>query len=97
MRRAERTKMAAIRFPESVVRDLERHVRRGKRGDFIVKATQRALLELKQTLALKEYRGTLSAEDYPEFRTPQDTREWVNKVCSESDKRLERRRGHNIG
>lgn len=46
-------------------------------------ATGRALLELKQA------RGVLSGEDYPEFRTPQDTKDWVNELRRESDRRLE--------
>lgn len=59
MKRAERTELAAIRLPESILRDLVST--RGKRSDFIVRATERALLELKEARALKRLLRVLNS------------------------------------
>lgn len=84
----EKTKLTAVRFPESLLRELNRVVGRGRRSEFIVRATEKALLQLKQARALREYRGIFSAEDYPEFATPEKTRAWVDRLRREADERV---------
>ena len=84
----EKTKLTAVRFPESLLRELNRIVGHGRRREFIVRATERALLQLKQARALRECRGVLSAEDYPEFATPENTKAWVERLRREADERV---------
>lgn len=61
----EKTRLKAIRFPEYLIRVLNKYVRRGKQSDFIIKATEEALLRLKQAKALKECRGILNPDEVP--------------------------------
>ncbi len=90
MKAAERTKLMPIRLPERVLRELKEHVKRGKRSEFVVKATEKALLELKQAKALKEGRGIFTADRYPEFATSEATRAWVEAIRREADERMKR-------
>lgn len=84
-----KTRLKAIRFPESIIRDLNKYVGRGKQSEFITNATKKALLQLKQAEALEKARGIFSDREYPEFRTPADTRAWVQKLRQEADERLQ--------
>ncbi|MGB9887497.1 MAG: hypothetical protein ACPLRW_10940 [Moorellales bacterium] len=84
----EKTKLTAVRFPESLLRELNRAVGRGRRSEFIVRATEQALLRLKQGRALREYRGIFRAEEYPEFDNPDKTRAWVENLRREADERM---------
>lgn len=84
----KQSELTAIRFPESLLRDLNRCVDRGSRNDFAVTATERALLQLKQARALKECRGIFSDENYPEFATPEKTRAWAERLRRETDERM---------
>jgi len=90
LKSAEKTKLMPIRLPERVLRELKEHVKRGKRSEFVVKATEKALTELKQAKALKEYRGIFTAGQYPEFATPDATRAWVEAIRKEADERMKR-------
>lgn len=87
---AEKTRLKAVRFPEHLLRDLNKHVRRGKQSDFIVKATEEALLWLKQAKALKECRGVFAPDDYPEFRDRKSIEAWVRSLRQEVEERLAR-------
>jgi len=87
---AEKTRLKAVRFPEHLLRDLNKHVRRGKQSDFIVKATEEALLWLKQAKALKECRGGFTPDDYPEFRDRKSIEAWVRSLRQEVEERLAR-------
>ena len=81
----DKTKLCAIRFPQNLLIDLKHHVKRGKRGDFIVKATERALLEFRQAQALQECRGIYDAQAYPEFSTSEATQDWVEALRKDAD------------
>ncbi|CEP67117.1 Uncharacterized [Moorella glycerini] len=86
----EKTRLKAIRFPESLARDLSKHVRRGKQSDFIIRATEEALLRLKQAKALKECRGVFTPDEYPEFRDRESIKAWVRNLRQEAEERLAR-------
>ena len=81
---SDKTKLCAIRFPQHLLSELNHHVKRGKRGNFIVMATERALLELKQRTALQECRGIYDAQAYPEFSTSAATQAWVEALRKEA-------------
>ena len=85
MPHTDETKLCAIRFPLQLLSELNRNVKRGERGDFIVKATERALLELRQADVLQECRGIYDAQAYPEFSTSEATQAWVDALRKEAD------------
>lgn len=82
------TKQIAVRFPKNVIRDLNNYVKRGRRSEFIVNATEKALLQLKQAKALDKAKGVFNETEYPNFLTPEDTKAWVAKIRQEADRRL---------
>ncbi|MDN5362529.1 MAG: hypothetical protein PWP70_1576 [Moorella sp. (in: firmicutes)] len=86
----ERTRLRAIRFPEDIIRDLNKYVGRSKQSEFITCATRKAFLQLKQDEALKKAGGIFGDMEYPEFHTPADTRAWVQRLRQEADERLKR-------
>lgn len=87
---AEKTRLKAIRFPEYLIRDLNKHVRRGKQSEFIIKATEDALLRLKQAKALKECRGIFTTDEYPEFKDRESIEDWVRNLRREAEEKLTR-------
>lgn len=87
---AEKTRLKAIRFPESIARDLSKYVRRGRQSDFIIRATEEALLRLKQTKAIKECQGTFTTDRYPEFKDRESVQAWVRNLRQEAEKRTAR-------
>lgn len=87
---AEKTRLKAIRFPDYLIRDLNKHVRKGKQSDFIIKATEEALLRLKQAKALKECAGIFSPDEYPEFKDRESIEAWVRNLRREAEERLAR-------
>jgi hypothetical protein len=84
----EKTRLKAIRFPESLARNLSKYVRRGKQSDFIIMATEEALLRLKQTEAIKECQGALTPDRYPEFKDRESVQAWVRSLRRETEERL---------
>ncbi|MCL4439443.1 MAG: hypothetical protein M1609_02285 [Firmicutes bacterium] len=86
----EKTRLKAIRFPESLARDLGKYVRRGRQSDFIIRATEEALLRLKQTEAIKECQGAFTSDRYPEFKDRESVQAWVRNLRQEAEKRTAR-------
>ena len=83
-----KTHLKAIRFPEYLLRELDQYVQKGKQSEFIIKATEQALLRLKQAKALKECCGIFAPEDYPEFRSREDIEAWVRNLRQEAEERM---------
>lgn len=88
MKSVEKTSLMPVRIPHSLLRDLKQYVKRGKRSEFVVKAMEKALLELKQAKALKECGGIFASGDYPEFATSESTKAWVETIREEADERM---------
>ncbi|MHB8928597.1 MAG: ribbon-helix-helix domain-containing protein [Bacillota bacterium] len=86
-------RLTALRLPEKLLAEIDGFVGPGKRSEFIVRAVERALLQLKQEKALKAYQGTWSEVDYPEFATPDDTEKWVRQVREGGEDRMRRHDG----
>jgi len=84
----EKTRLKAIRFPESLVRELGKYVGHGKQSEFIIRATEDALMRLKQAEALKESHGLFRPDEYPEFRDRDSIEKWVRNLRQEADKRV---------
>ena len=84
----EKTRLKAIRFSESLARDLSKYVRRGKQSEFIIRATEEALLRLKQTEAIKECQGVFTSDRYPEFKDRESVQAWVRSLRQETEERL---------
>jgi len=90
-------RLTALRLPEELLAEIDGFVGPGKRSEFIVRAVERALLQLKQEKALKTYHGAWTEDDYPEFATPDDTERWVRQVREGSDERVRRPDGGRPG
>lgn len=84
------TRLTALRLPEKLLAEIDGFVGPGKRSEFIVRAVERALLQVKQEKALKAYQGVWTGADYPEFATPKDTEKWVRQVREGSEERVRR-------
>lgn len=83
----ENTKLTPVRFPVDLLSDLDRLVGPGKRSKFIIEATQKELLRLKQKKALQTAAGIFEEKFYPEFTTSEDTYAWVRKLREETEAR----------
>lgn len=83
----EKTKLTPIRLPVELLNDLDAHIGEGQRSKFIVEATKKELVRLKQLKALKSAQGVFKAEDYAEFNTTEGTSLWVRKLREESETR----------
>lgn len=83
----ENTKLTPIRFPVDLLSDLDKFVGPGKRSKFIIEATQKELLRLKQKKALQSAAGTLVERNYPQFATSEDTYSWVRRLREETEDR----------
>jgi len=83
----ENSKLTPIRFPVDLLADLDKLVGPGKRSRFIIEATQKELLRLKQKKALQTVAGIFEEKNHPEFATSGDTYSWVRKLREETEAR----------
>lgn len=79
----ETTKLTPIRLPVDLLADLDSFVGKRQKSKFIIEATQKELLRLKQRHALQAAVGVFKAEDYPEFTA--DVSAWVRKLRDETE------------
>jgi len=83
------TRAKVIKFPEEVARELDRLVGPGKRTSFVVEATVEKLERLRLRRALERTAGILKEDEYPEFRSSEDTVRWVNELRGREKTRAE--------
>ncbi len=81
----ENTKLTPIRLPLDLLADLDTLVGNRQKSKFIIEATKKELLRLKQKRALQAAAGILKAEDYPEFTTAADVSTWVRQLRDETE------------
>jgi len=81
------TKLTPIRFPTTLLADLERYIGNGNRSKFIVEATRKELHRVKQRKAIHNAAGIFDEKNYTEFKTPEDISNWVRKLREESEAR----------
>ena len=81
-------------LPEDLVKAIDKEAGKGKRSRFIEEAVREKLRKDTLISALKATAGVLSAEDYPEWDTPEHVASWVRKLRKQSDQDFdERQRG----
>lgn len=83
----EKTRLTPIRFPVDLLLELDRYVGQGQKSKFIIEATQKELLRLKQKKALQSAAGVFKKEDYPGFAGPEDVSSWVRRLREEAEAR----------
>ncbi|KJR98563.1 MAG: hypothetical protein VR68_10370 [Peptococcaceae bacterium BRH_c4a] len=83
----ENTKLTPIRFPLDLLSDLDKHVGERQKSKFIIEATKKELLKLKQKKALQSASGIFKDRDYPEFADAEDVSSWVRKIRDETEAR----------
>ena len=81
-------------LPEDLVKSVDELAGKGKRSQFIEEAIREKVRIDTLLAALKATAGMLSAEDYPEWSTPEKVASWVRESRKQSDERIDRyRRG----
>ena len=83
----ETTKLTPIRLPVDLLADLDSFVGQGQKSKFIIEATRKELLRLKQRKALQAAAGIFKGEEYPEFATHVDVAAWVRNLRDETERR----------
>ncbi len=83
----ENTKLTPIRLPLDLLADLDTLVGNRQKSKFIIEATKKELLRLKQKRALQAAAGIFTAEDYPGFTTAADVSAWVRQLRDETENR----------
>ncbi len=81
---------AHVVLPEELVKAVDALAGNRKRSRFVEEAVRDKLKKERLLSALKDSAGTLSAEDYPHWDTPEQVASWVRELRRESDQRLER-------
>lgn len=81
-------------LPEELVKAVDAHAGKGKRSQFFEEAIREKLRIEVLLSALEKTAGMLSAEDHPEWDTPEHVAAWVRESRRQSDERIDRyRRG----
>lgn len=83
----ESTKLTPIRLPVDLLSDLDKHVGERQRSKFIIQATKKELIKLKQKKALQSVSGIFKDKDYPEFAGAEEVSSWVRKLREETEAR----------
>ncbi len=78
-------------LPEDLVRSVDALAGKGKRSHFIEEAIREKLRKDGLLSALRRTAGILSAEDHPEWDTPEHVAAWVRKLRKQSDQDFEER------
>lgn len=79
---------AHLVLSEEVVKEIDELVGKRKRSWFIEEAVREKLRRERQSAALAATAGVLSAEDYPEWATPENVAAWVHKMRRRDDEHL---------
>ena len=80
-------------LPEDLVKAVDALAGKGKRSRFIEEAVRDKLRKEDLLSALAETAGMLSADDHPEWATPEKVAAWVRETRQQSDRWLEGRQG----
>lgn len=81
------TKLTPIRFPAGLLNEIDKYVGDGNRSKFIIDAARKELHKLKQRKAIHGVAGIFNDNEYPEFKTSENTSNWVRKLRAESEAR----------
>lgn len=76
-------------LPESMVREVDELVGKRKRSKFVEEAVREKLRRQALLVALADTAGMVSAEDQPEWATPEKTLAWIRKLRREGDQPVE--------
>ena len=80
-------------LPDDLVKAVDALAGKGKRSRFIEDAVREKLRTEALLVALQETAGMLSADEHPEWATPEKVAAWVRESRQHSDRRLEGRQG----
>ena len=75
-------------LPDEIVEQIDGLVGKGKRSKFVEEAVREKLRIDRALAALDATFGICSAEDYPEWATPESTYAWVRKMREEADESM---------
>jgi predicted transcriptional regulator len=72
-----------LSLPEDLVEALDEVAGPRRRSAFAEEALRRAIRREKLRIVTERYAGSLKAEDYPHWRTPEDVVAWVRMMRAE--------------
>jgi len=81
----EGTRQISIRFPTTLLNEMEGLLAEGERSNFVVEATARELRKLRMKRALEKAFGAWQAEDHPEFKDSSAVALWVSTTRKEHE------------
>lgn len=81
----EGTRQISIRFPTTLLSEMEGLLAEGERSNFVVEATARELRKLRMKRALDKAFGAWQTEDYPEFKDSSAVALWVSTTRKEHE------------
>lgn len=85
-----RTEKLSITVPKELASQLRELVPPGEVSAFISEALSQYVRWQKQRQAIEKYAGIWKDEDYPEFKTPEDTQKWLRELRSHDEERTKR-------
>lgn len=78
-------------LPDDLVKAVDDEAGKGNRSQFIEEAVREKLRKDALLSALRRTAGTISAEDHPEWDTPEHVASWVRNLRKQSDQSFEER------
>lgn len=88
---AETTVRTHVMLSKDLLDAVDELVGPRKRSAYIAEAVEARVAHDRFGKALKEAVGILSAEDYPEWETPEKVSAWVRELRNEADEATERK------
>ena len=82
-------------LPDDLIQEIDRVAGAQKRGAFIEEAVRERLRREAVSAALEATAGSLRAEDYPEWDSPEAVSRWVRNLRRQDEARLARKLGTN--
>jgi metal-responsive CopG/Arc/MetJ family transcriptional regulator len=80
------TARAHVVLPQKLIDEIDEIAGKRKRSQFVEDAIRTKLRREAQSRAIRDTVGMLSAEDYPEWSTPEKSAAWVRKIREEADR-----------
>jgi predicted transcriptional regulator len=85
-----------VTLPDDLVEEIDRIAGARKRSRFVEEAVRERLRREARSAARRATAGSLRAEDYPQWDSPESVSEWVRNLRREDDARLDRKLGTSV-
>lgn len=93
---AETRRQTIIRFPESLLREIDALVGERNRSRFIVEASRERLKWFRQKEALARTAGTWSDAEHSDFMSMDQVTDYINNLRKTAERAIQGRGGHSF-